>query len=94
MANIQFTSMPTKDAEHYWNGGLDAYGQKPQSGISDGSGLPSGTANKISKKGKSFSYLPINLLKKINPSQKQARYSCINMLALAILKQAQRPKCF
>ncbi|WP_420549033.1 DUF1203 domain-containing protein [Curvivirga sp.] len=67
MANIQFTSMPTKDAEHYWNGGLDAYGQKPQSGISDGSGLPCRHCQQDIEEGEEFFLLAYKPFEKDQP---------------------------
>ncbi|MDE1996612.1 MAG: DUF1203 domain-containing protein, partial [Rhizobiaceae bacterium] len=40
MSAIAFNAMPTSDAEMIWNGGLDAYGQLPETMISDGPGHP------------------------------------------------------
>jgi hypothetical protein len=40
MSTIRFTAMPTVDAERLWNGGNDAYGNSPETKVSDGSGYP------------------------------------------------------
>ena len=40
MSAIRFTTMPTADAEHLWNGGRDAYDRLPETIISDGPGHP------------------------------------------------------
>ncbi|MGO4439978.1 DUF1203 domain-containing protein [Rhizobium sp. RAF56] len=40
MINIAFAAMPTRDAQHFWNGGADAYGRAPETMISDGPGNP------------------------------------------------------
>lgn len=40
MSTIQFHAMPTKDAESLWNGGTDAYGNRPDRLVSDGPGHP------------------------------------------------------
>ena len=37
---IHFEAMPSADAEHFWNGGADAYGFRPETRISDGPGHP------------------------------------------------------
>ncbi len=40
MTSIQFSAMPTSDAEALWNGGRDAYGRLPETLVSDGDGYP------------------------------------------------------
>ncbi len=40
MPQISYQAIPTKDAEYYRSGGLDANGQPPEHHISDGAGLP------------------------------------------------------
>jgi len=40
MSTIRFHAMPTKDAENLWGGGADAYGNRPETMISDGPGHP------------------------------------------------------
>ncbi|MGM4909435.1 DUF1203 domain-containing protein [Rhizobium sp. 768_B6_N1_8] len=40
MTSIQFSAMPTTDAEALWSGGRDAYDQLPETMISDGDGYP------------------------------------------------------
>src|SRR5688572_26743355 len=40
MSLIRFLAMPTAEARGYQRGGPDAYGNPPERGISDGSGLP------------------------------------------------------
>src|SRR5262245_6665323 len=40
MINIAFSAMPTSDAEHFWNGGADAYERAPETMVSDGPGHP------------------------------------------------------
>jgi len=40
MTNIQFSAMPTADAEALWSGGRDAYDRLPETMISDGPGHP------------------------------------------------------
>jgi hypothetical protein len=40
MSAIAFHAMPTADAEALWNGGVDAYGHRPETMISDGPGNP------------------------------------------------------
>jgi len=37
---IAFIAMPTEDAAYLWNGGVDAYGHRPEIMISDGLGHP------------------------------------------------------
>lgn len=37
MPNIKFTPIPTADAQNWWDGGTDAYGQTLERRISDGS---------------------------------------------------------
>jgi len=37
---VAFIAMPAADAEHLWNGGLDAYGRQPETMVSDGPGYP------------------------------------------------------
>ncbi|EJT06047.1 DUF1203 domain-containing protein [Rhizobium sp. CCGE 510] len=40
MTAIRFAAMPTRDAEHLWSGGRDAYDNLPETMISDGDGDP------------------------------------------------------
>lgn len=40
MSTIRFHAMPTKDAENLWGGGADAYGNRPETMVSDGPGHP------------------------------------------------------
>jgi hypothetical protein len=40
MTTIVFKAMPTGEARHFQNGGLDAYGQRPEQRVSDGDGVP------------------------------------------------------
>lgn len=40
MSTIKFHAMPTKDAENLWGGGADAYGNRPETTVSDGPGHP------------------------------------------------------
>lgn len=40
MPDIVFIAMPTTDARHFQDGGLDAYGMQPETRISDGDGVP------------------------------------------------------
>ncbi|TCL67225.1 DUF1203 domain-containing protein [Rhizobium sp. BK251] len=40
MSRISFSAMPTIDATLLWNGGIDAYGQQPETMVSDGPGNP------------------------------------------------------
>ncbi len=37
---VAFAAMPTNDAEHFWNGGADAYDQQPEIKVSSGTGYP------------------------------------------------------
>lgn len=37
---IAFIAMPNADAEHLWNGGVDAYDRLPETRVSDGPGYP------------------------------------------------------
>lgn len=39
-SHVRFVAMPEEDAQALWAGGLDAYGQKPQTMTSDGPGHP------------------------------------------------------
>jgi len=61
MAPIKFISMTTENATKYWAGGVDAYGNKPERHISDGSGIPCRHCQKDVNKGDAyliFSYCP------------------------------------
>lgn len=40
MSTIHFSAMPSRDAEHLWSGGTDAYGNMPETMVSDGPGHP------------------------------------------------------
>ena len=40
MTDILFRAMPTAEARHFQSGGLDAYGLRPETKISDGDGVP------------------------------------------------------
>lgn len=40
MSTIRFHAVPTKDAENLWGGGADAYGNRPDTMVSDGPGHP------------------------------------------------------
>lgn len=40
MTQVRFVSIPSHEAKAFWAGGPDAYGQKPEVHVSDGSGLP------------------------------------------------------
>jgi hypothetical protein len=40
MSPIHYTAMPSADAEHFWNGGSDAYDRAPELNTSDGPGHP------------------------------------------------------
>ncbi|MBY8976060.1 DUF1203 domain-containing protein [Rhodobacteraceae bacterium NNCM2] len=40
MSDIVFTPIPTETARHYQGGGTDAYGNRPERAVSDGSGNP------------------------------------------------------
>lgn len=40
MTDILFRAMPVVEARHFQGGGLDAYGLKPETKISDGDGVP------------------------------------------------------
>ncbi len=40
MSNIRYQAMPTEDARRYQSGGPDAYGQEPETRVSDGDGIP------------------------------------------------------
>ncbi|KRB53124.1 hypothetical protein ASE04_07880 [Rhizobium sp. Root708] len=40
MSTIHFSAMPSRDAEHIWSGGKDAYGNPPETMVSDGPGHP------------------------------------------------------
>ncbi len=40
MPKIRFHAMPSEDAENLWNGGNDAYGNRPETMVSDGPGHP------------------------------------------------------
>lgn len=40
MSTIRFHAMPTADAEALWDGGADAYGNRPETMVSDGPGHP------------------------------------------------------
>ncbi|WJH42314.1 DUF1203 domain-containing protein [Aliirhizobium terrae] len=40
MSPIHYTAMPSADAEHFWNGGTDAYDRAPELKTSDGPGHP------------------------------------------------------
>lgn len=40
MTAVVFHAMPTADADIIWNGGVDAYGHRPETMISDGPGHP------------------------------------------------------
>ncbi len=40
MPKILFSSMPTDQAEAYWSGAADAYGQTPEAHVSQGDGVP------------------------------------------------------
>eukprot|EP00913_Durusdinium_trenchii_P021275 g19988.t1 len=40
MPPIQFTPMPTEDAERFWSGGTDAYGLPCETKVADGPGYP------------------------------------------------------
>ncbi|MBW9053338.1 DUF1203 domain-containing protein [Rhizobium mesosinicum] len=40
MNSIQFSAMPTAEAEALWNGGRDAYDRLPETLVSDGEGFP------------------------------------------------------
>ncbi len=40
MTQVRFFSMPSKEAEAFWAGGLDANGQEPEVHVSNGVGVP------------------------------------------------------
>ena len=40
MTTIRFHAMPTVDAKTLWSGGADAYGNRPETMVSDGPGHP------------------------------------------------------
>jgi hypothetical protein len=40
MSIVRFTAMPAVDAEALWSGGTDAYGNRPETRVSDGDGYP------------------------------------------------------
>ncbi len=61
MSTIRFHAMPTADAETLWNGGADAYGNLPETMVSDGPGHPCRHCLKNIDEGESllvFAYRP------------------------------------
>lgn len=90
MSTIRFSAMPTEDAEMLWNGGLDAYGNRPEIKVSDGDGYPCRHCLNGIKAGESLLVLSYRPFPSLQPyaetgpiflhADKCQRYACMEEL--------------
>lgn len=67
MPKILFNSMTTDQARSFWQGGPDAYGQKPEIHVSDGGGVPCRHCQQDVAKGEDYLILAYSPFPKPQP---------------------------